>query len=82
MLGNFHLTKIALGCAGSYLIGSGIEDSLVETTVFGQNVVKSVISGTHYYRSFAGILIISEAVENLILEAFMRPIYLTILMRS
>jgi len=43
-LGSFHMTKIALGCLGKYLKGSGAE-SILESGTFGLNVVESVLRG-------------------------------------
>ena len=44
-LGSFHMTKIALGCLEKYLKGSGTENILIESAVFGINVIHSVLSG-------------------------------------
>ena len=44
-LGSFHMAKVALGCLGKYLKGSGAESILVESSVFGLNTVDSVLSG-------------------------------------
>lgn len=34
-LGSFHMAKVALGCLGKYLKGSGAENILIESSVFG-----------------------------------------------
>ena len=39
------MVKVALGCLGKYLKGSGAESILVESSVFGLNTVDSVLSG-------------------------------------
>ena len=70
MLGGFHLAKNALRCAGKYLRGSGIEDSLIEPGIFGPIVLESVLGGKHYYRSFAGLSIVEDAILQLRAEAF------------
>ena len=38
MLGMFHYAKVFLRCAGRYLSGSGVEDALIESEVFGKKV--------------------------------------------
>ena len=35
MLGMFHFAKVLLRCAGRYLTGSGMQDALIESGVFG-----------------------------------------------
>lgn len=52
MMGMFHWVKVLLKCAGRYLRGSGIEDGLIETEVFGKLTLNSVLEGTHYVRFF------------------------------
>ena len=51
-LGSFHMTKIFLGCLGKYLRISGAESIWIENSVFGPNVVQSVLGGTHYVGNF------------------------------
>ena len=70
MLGGFHLAKSALRCAGKYLRESGIEDGLIEPGVFGPIVLETVLGGSHYYRSFAGLSIVEDALLQLRAEAF------------
>ena len=70
MLGSFHLSKAAQHCIGKLIKGSGFEDALVETKVFGLKVVESVLGGTHYVRSLRGLLIVSEVLTMMQWEAF------------
>ena len=70
MMGMFHWVKVLLKCAGRYLRGSGIEDSLIETEIYGKLTLNSVLEGTHYVRSFQGILIVSDVITSLMWEAF------------
>ena len=49
-LGGFHMEKIVLACLGAYLEPSGIFTVLVETESYGTDVIKTVISGSHYSR--------------------------------
>ena len=44
------MAKIALGCLGKYLKGSGAEIILIESAVIGVNVVDSVLSGKNNIR--------------------------------
>ena len=70
MLGSFHIAKIAQHSAGKYIRDSGFDDALIEMKTFGIKVVQSVFDGTHYIRSLRGLLILSEAIHSLQLEAF------------
>ena len=70
VMGMFHFTKVILRCAGRYLRGSGIEDALIEQDIFGKLTLKTVMEGTHYARSFTGMIMISDMINGLIWEAF------------
>ena len=50
--------------------GPGFEDALLECGIFGVKILQQVFSGSHYVRSFAGMVIIEEAVLRLKWEAF------------
>lgn len=69
-MGSFHMTKVALGCIGKYLKGSGVQTILVESTMFGPNVVESVLTGRNYVRSLTGMQCLKEALGRLQLGAF------------
>ena len=49
---------------------SSLEDGLVETGIFGQKVIESVISATDYTRSLKGVLIIESVIEFIKWDAF------------
>ena len=70
MLGSFHTAKTALKCAGKYIRGSGVSDAMIECGLFGPKSVETVLNGSHYYRSFNGIIMLAEAIERLRYEAF------------
>ena len=70
-LGGFHMEKIVLACLGSYLEPSGIFNVLVETECFGTDVIKTVISGTHYSRARTAHSVIHEVLTSLMLKAFL-----------
>ena len=63
--GPFHMAKVTLGCLGKYLKGSGAENILIESSVFGVNVIESVFRGSNYNRSFKGMQLLKEALCRL-----------------
>ena len=69
-LGGFHMAKCAQHCIGKYIRGSGLEDSLLETSIFGIKIVEQFLNGTHYVRSLRGILILAEGIETIKWHAF------------
>ena len=71
-LGSFHMTKIALGCLGKYLKGSGAENILIESGIFGVNVIDSVLSGKNYVRSLKGLQLLKESFARLQWVAFFK----------
>lgn len=77
MLGSFHTAKVIKHCIGKSLTGSGIQDVLIETEVFGVKPVESVMKGTHYVRSLRGIIITPEAIEAMKWYAFWKVTYPT-----
>ena len=70
MVGMFHYCKVLLRCSGGLLIGTGLDDGLIEAEIFGKKVVQSVLAGSHYVRAMKGMLIISEVLGRLKWEAF------------
>ena len=64
-LGSFHLIKVYCACIGKYLDGGGAETIFVDKSIFGANVVNSVLSGAHYEWSIHGLLLMSEAIERI-----------------
>lgn len=70
MLGDFHLTKIAMSCIGKYLRESGIQNVLVETEAYGINTSEQVLNASNYARAVKGFLMLGEALQRLQLEAF------------
>ncbi len=59
------MAKVFLACIGKYLTNSGAESIWTENSVFGINVVQSVLGGSNYVRSFKGMLLLCEAMERL-----------------
>lgn len=70
-LGGFHMEKIVLACLGSYLEPSGIFSALVETECYGTDVIKTVMSGSHYTRARTAHSLIHETLMSMLLEAFL-----------
>ena len=70
MLGSFHTAKTSLKCAGKFIKGSGAEDAFIECGLYGPKSVQTILGGTHYYRSFNGLTMLSEAIERLKFKAF------------
>lgn len=71
-MGSFHMAKVALGCLGKNLKGSGAEIILTESSVFGPNVVESVLNGKNYVRSLKGLQLLKEAFSRLQWAEFLR----------
>lgn len=67
-LGGFHMEKILLACLGAYLELSGIFAVLVETECYGTDVIKTVISGSHYSRAHTAHSMIHEVLTSMTLE--------------
>ena len=58
MLGRFQAAKYVLHCTGKSIKGSGLDEVLTETRVFGAIVLEAVLAGTHYVRSFRRMFIL------------------------
>lgn len=70
-LGPFHMEKIVMACLGKFLDCVGIDTALVEAGLFGPDVVASkVMNGKHYIKSKEGMMMIAEAMSNLLFKAF------------
>ena len=71
-LGSFHMANIFLGCLRKYLQNNYAESIRIENSVFGPNEVPSVLGGTHYVRSFKGIILLCETMKRLQWSAFFK----------
>ena len=67
----FHMEKIVLACLGAYLEQSGIFAVLVETECYGTDVIRTVISGSHYSRAHTAHSMIYEVLMPMMLEGFL-----------
>ena len=74
MFGGFHAAKYLQHSLGKYIRGSGLEESLRQTRVFGVKIVDSVLDGPHYVRSLKGLLILANTVEKLKWAAFTQTV--------
>ena len=70
MLGGFHMAKALSHCIRKCIKINGLFDTLIETGAFGIKTAGEVAGGTHYVRSFCGMLILSEALLKLKWYAF------------
>ena len=70
-LGGFHMEKIVLACLGTYLEPFGIFAVLVESECYGTNVIKTVISGSHYSKARTAHSMLHEVLTSMMLEAFL-----------
>ena len=61
-----NLLSVANHCIGKYLRSSGLEDSSLETNIFGVKIVEKFLNDTHYVRSLRGILILADEMESLL----------------
>jgi len=68
--GGFHMEKVLIACCGVFLKDTGIDSVFVENEIYGPGVVMSVLSGSNYIRGKRGMLILSEVLQHLQLEAF------------
>ena len=74
MFGGFYAAKYLQHSLGKYIRGSGLEESLRQTRVFGVKIVDSVLDGPHYVRSLKGLLILANTVEKLKWAAFTQTV--------
>ena len=65
------MAKAAEHCIEKLVKGSGLDDALVETKVFGEKVLEQALSGNHYELSLRGYLILEDAIEIMKWKAFM-----------
>ena len=63
MLGGFHMAKCVQRYIGKYVQGTGLEDALVETGIFGVKIMESFIAATNYVRLIRWIQVLSSANE-------------------
>ena len=62
---------------GKLLRGSGPDDALIESGVFGPGVIESVLNGSHYVRALIGMLIVEDLIRSLQWQAFWHQSYIS-----
>ena len=70
LLGPFHTSRIHLKCQGKFLRGSGVDDALIECSVFGSGVIETVLNGSHYVHSLTGVSIVEDFIMKLLWQEF------------
>lgn len=71
LLGGLHITFNFLRAIGQHMENAGLEDVWVEADLFGQNAVKSMMEGKHYYRAIQGHIWAYEALCHIKFEAYL-----------
>ena len=71
LLGGLHITFNFLRAIGQQMENAGLDDVWVESEIFGQNAVKSIMDGKHYYRAIQGHIWAYEALSRIKFEAFL-----------
>ena len=66
MLGGFHTVMNLLGCIGTLMEGSGLNEILGE--IYGDNAVIHMMSGKAYSRAIRGHFIVDYALNNIIIN--------------
>ena len=64
------MEKILIACCGVYLNETGIDRVFAENEIFGNGVVNTIVSGSHYNRGKKGMMLLAEALYQLQIEAF------------
>ena len=65
-LGGFHLLMSALGSVFHVMEGSGLEDALL--TIYGENVVKHIVSGKAYARAVRASVLLESALMTILVS--------------
>ena len=59
-----------LKCTGEFIKGSRVEGTFIKCGRYGPKTVETILSGSHYFRSFNGLIILAEAIERLKFKSF------------
>ena len=70
MFARFHYAKILLRCIGRDITGTGLDDALIEATVFGKRTLIAILTESHYYMSMQSMLIIVQVADTLSWEVY------------
>lgn len=69
-LGAFHIMCSYMGSLGKMMTGSGFEDILIEAGLCASGSIDKVMSGKHYNRAMRVHQRMNDAIERLLLDAF------------
>jgi len=71
-LGAFHITCCFLGAVGRMMTGTGFEEVVIESGICSSGSIDQVLSGKHYNRALRVHQLMTVAVDNLLLEEFVK----------
>lgn len=72
-LGGFHTEKIILACCGQLLNTIGIRDVFVQNEIYGPSVTdNTILKGTNYILCREAMRNLTEAVNHIKIERFLR----------
>uniref|UniRef100_UPI00358DF722 uncharacterized protein n=1 Tax=Myxine glutinosa TaxID=7769 RepID=UPI00358DF722 len=73
-LGAFHTAMSFLGCIGKRFRDGGLQDILVESEIVAVGSVNGVFSGKHYNRAVRAHKLMSDAMQQMLLDAYFESI--------
>lgn len=71
-IGSFHLAKNWLSVLGMFVRDSGFADILIETGIYGENTLRSILKGVQYNRGVRVHKLMYEACRRLQIDLFFR----------
>lgn len=71
-IGAFHLAKNWLSIIGQFVNDSGFYDIFIETEVYEENTLKSLLKGVHYNRGVRAHKLMYEACRRLQMKQFLK----------
>ena len=69
-LGGFHICENFMGCIGSFMKDSGIEEILTESGAFQRGTVNKIMAGKDYYKMIRCHSLLGEAIIGMLWDAF------------
>jgi hypothetical protein len=69
-LGAFHTMCSYIGALGHMIVGSGFEEVVLEAGICAIGSLKTTMSGKHYNRAMRVHQLINDAIQRLMLQAF------------
>lgn len=71
-LGDFHYMKENFAVMGKMIAGSGFEDIIFQANICSSGCLNGVLNGSHYNRCWAIHELFYEALERLLLDAYIK----------